>query len=252
MPAQKVSSPKQLKDLRKISLTSEYSLGFEGLIKDWILEDISPSIDSGQYGNQKGTSTEHLLVNLMDRILKFIDQNPNRSAVIASMLDWSSAFDRQDPTLAIQKFLQVKDRFNNTYSNTYNYKLPGGGPQGTLVGLIEYFVQSNDNAICVEPDVRFKYVDDLTLLELVLLASLLTEFSFRQHVGSDIGIDEYYVPPTSLKTQDNVNQIADWTKENKMKLNKDKRSYMVFSRSNTEFSTIITMNGKTLDRVEEV
>ena len=29
--------------------------------------------------------------------------------------------------------------------------LPGGGPQGTLLGLIEYFVQSNDNADCVEP-----------------------------------------------------------------------------------------------------
>jgi hypothetical protein len=154
VPAQKVSNPKQLKDLRKISLTSEYSLGFEGLIKDWILEDISPSIDSAQYGNQKGTSTEHLLVNLMDRILRLIDQNPNRSAVIASLLDWSSAFDRQDPTLAIKKFLQMgvrpelvpilasyltdremKVRFNNAYSNTY--KLPGGGPQGTLVGIIE-------------------------------------------------------------------------------------------------------------------
>ena len=179
------------------------------------------------------------------------------------------AFDRQDPTLAIKKFLQMgvrpelvpilasyltdremKVRFNNTYSNTY--KLPGGGSQGTLVGLIEYFVQSNDNANCVEPDMRFKYVDDLTVLELVLLVGLLTEYNFRQHVASDIGIDEYYVPPTSLKTQDNVNQIADWTTENKMKLNKDKSSYMVFSRSNTEFSTIITMNGNTLDIVEEV
>ena len=66
----------------------------------------------------------------------------------------SSAFDRQDPTLAIQKFIKkgvrpalipvlvsylsdrkMQVRINNTYSSTYS--LPCGGPQGTLIGLIE-------------------------------------------------------------------------------------------------------------------
>ena len=59
--------------------------------------------------------------------------------------------------------------------NTLPHRLPGGGPQGTFIGLIEYLVQSNDNAKCVEPDMRFKYMDDLTVLELVLLTTLLTE-----------------------------------------------------------------------------
>ena len=92
VPAPKTNNPKVLKDLRKISLTSEFSLIFEGIFKDWILADISPKIDSSQFGNQKGTSTEHLMVKLMDRILRLIDQNPNRSAVLATLLDWSSAF----------------------------------------------------------------------------------------------------------------------------------------------------------------
>ena len=78
VPAPKTNNPKVLKELRKISLTSEFSLIFEGMFKDWILEDISPKIDSSQFGNQKGTSTEHLMVKLMDRILKLIDQNLNR------------------------------------------------------------------------------------------------------------------------------------------------------------------------------
>ena len=227
VPAKKVNNPKLLKELRKISLTSENSLMFERFLKDWILEDIAENIDSAQYGNQKGTSTEHLLVNLMDRILKLIDQNPNRSAVIASMLDWASAFDRQDPTLAIQKFIkmgvrpalipilvsyltdrEMQVRFNNKYSSTH--QLPGGGPQGTLLGLIEYLVQSNDSADCVDADMRFKYVDDLTILELVLLGGLLTDYNFKQQVASDIGIDENYVPATSLTTQNNIDQIVKW------------------------------------------
>ena len=107
------------------------------------------------------------------------------------------------PVLAsylMDRDMQVK--FNGKYSTTHD--LPGGGPQGTLVGLIEYFVQSNDNADCVEPDKRFKYVDDLSILELVLLSGLLTEYNFRQHVASDIGINEYYVPATSLRTPQRV------------------------------------------------
>jgi hypothetical protein len=75
------------------------------------------------------------------------------------------------------------------------HKLPGGGPQGTLLGLIEYFIQINDNADYVDADKTFKFVDDLSVLELVMLAVLLTEYNFKQHVASDIGIDEQYRYP---------------------------------------------------------
>ena len=266
--AEKQPNQSILKHLRKISLTSKYSLAFEVFIKDWIMVDMAPKIDSSQYGNQKGTSTEHLMVNLMDKLLRLLDNNNNRSAVIASLVDWASAFDPQDPTLAIEKFIkmgvrpalipvlvsylsdrQMQVRFNDAYSGTYS--LPGGGPQGTLVGLIEYFVQSNDNADCVDPDLRFKFVDDLSVLELVMLSGLLTEYNFKQHVASDIGIDELYVPASSLKTQSDLNSIADWTNKNNMQLNEEKSSYMVFSRSDTEFATRLSLNGKTLDRIEE-
>jgi hypothetical protein len=200
------------------------------------------------------------MVRLIDQILKLLDNNNNRTAVIASPVDWVSAFDRQDPTMAIEKFIkmgvrpslipvlvsyltdrQMQVRFNNTYSGTY--RLPGGGPQGTLIGLIEYFVQSKDDADCVDVAQRFKFVDDLTVLELVMLGWLLTEYNFKLHVASDVGVDELYVPASSLKTQENLNKIADWTTTNMMKLNEDKTSYMVFFRSDTR----LTVN----DRIEE-
>ena len=141
-------------------------------------------------------------------------------------------------------------RYNDKYSRTY--RLPGGGPQGTLLGLIEYFVQSNDNADCVDPEYRFKFVDDLTVLELVMLSSLLTEYNFKQHVASDIGIDELYVPAASLQTQKNLDSISQWTADNLMQLNREKSNYMVFSRSETEFATRLTIDSNTIDRFEEV
>ena len=47
------------------------------------------------------------MVKLMDKLLNLLDKNTDHSAVIASLVDWSSAFDRQDATLAIQKFIQM-------------------------------------------------------------------------------------------------------------------------------------------------
>ena len=103
----------------------------------------------------------------------------------------------------------------------------------------------------MEPDFRFKFVDDLSVLELVMLSSLLTQYNFKQHVANDIGIDEHYVPASSLQTQNILNNIAEWTDQNLMKLNNDKTKYMVFSRSETEFATRLTIDGTTLERIEE-
>ena len=53
-PVPKLTHPKVIKDLRKISSTSDYSKVFESFLKDWIMEDISGNIDIGQFGGQKG------------------------------------------------------------------------------------------------------------------------------------------------------------------------------------------------------
>ena len=67
------------------------------------------------------------------------------------------------------------------------YYLIGGGPQGTLFGGIEYLVQSNDNADCVDDEDRFKNEDDLSILKVLCLTGFLIEYDTHQHVPSDIG-----------------------------------------------------------------
>ena len=86
--------------------------------------------------------------------------------------------------------MQVK--FNDEVSEFLT--LIGGGPQGTLLGGLEYLVQSNDNADNVELRNRFKYIDDLSVLQLILLSGILTEYNFNQHVASDIGINWKFLP----------------------------------------------------------
>ena len=265
-PAPKISNPQTISDLRKISCTSDSSKVFEGFLKDWIMEDVSENIDIGQFGGQAGMGTEHMIVCYLDRILQLLDRYPDKSAVIATSLDWAAAFDRQDPTIAIQKFIKLgirpslipllvsylSDRkmqvkFNGEISRLYS--LIGGGPQGTLIGGIEYTAQSNDNADIVPPQDRFKYIDDLSVLQLVLLSGLLVEYNFVEHVASDVGVDQMFLPASSYKCQDTINYISNWTKDNKMKLNEAKCSYMVFTRTKTDFATRLTVNNKYLERV---
>ena len=63
---------------------------FEGFLKDWIIEDISHNLDTGQYGGQAGLGTEHMMVNFIDRIQYLLDKYPDKSAVIATSLDWAA------------------------------------------------------------------------------------------------------------------------------------------------------------------
>ena len=66
------------------------------------MQDKNSNLDIAQFGGQTGMGTEHMMVCLLDRILKLLDQNNKKSAVLMSGLDWSSAFDPQDPTIAIE------------------------------------------------------------------------------------------------------------------------------------------------------
>ena len=71
-----------------------------------------------------------------------------------------------------------------------------------------------------------------------------------KHAANDIANDEVFVNPNDLKCQATLDTIAKWTETNKMKLNEEKTQYMVFSRSDTEMATRLSLNGKTIQRTE--
>ena len=141
--------------------------------------------------------------------------------------------------------MQVK--FNGEVSRTVT--LIGGGPQGTLTGGLEYLVQSNDNASTVKPEDRYKYVDDLSVLQLVLLSGLLVDYNVRQHVASDIGTDMKFLPPEKYSMQGHLDYISSWTDDNLMKLNEAKCNYLIFTRTKENFETRLSINDVMMDRI---
>ena len=65
-------------------------------------------------------------------------------------------------------------------------RIKGRSPQGATLGILEYLIKSNNRANCVNPMDRFKFVDDLTVLEIVNLLTVgLTTFNLKYQVLTD-------------------------------------------------------------------
>ena len=214
----------------------------EKLLAELMISDMAEKMDPTQYGNQKGISIQHYLIKMIHRILTVLDNNSRREifAVVANLIDWNNAFPRQCPKLGIESFIKNGVRpglipvlINYFQDRKMSVKwhgcrsLPrninGGGPQGATLGILEYLSQSNDSANLVSEEDRFKFVDDLSILEIVdLLTVGITSYNLKMHVPSDVPVHNQFIPATNLKSQDWLEKINQWTVEQKMLINEKK------------------------------
>ena len=176
----------------------------EQFVVTWLLEIIGHKMDFRQYGGTKGNSICHYLIEFINFILH--QQESESTAVLACLVDFSKAFNRQDHNTLVTKlsdlgvpgwllklvmaFLEdrtMKVKYKGKYSSLFS--LPGGGPQGTLLGLFLFLVLINDlgyedqmnNAgeLITKKKVKelnlihLKYVDDLSLAESIDMTNQL-------------------------------------------------------------------------------
>ena len=128
---------------------------FETFLAEVMIDDMKLFRDPSQYGNSKGVSTHHYLIQMVDRILTVLDTNNQKEAyaVVVQLVDWAQAFDRQCPRLGIQSFInngvrksiipvltsyfqnrKMRVKWKNQLSSSRD--LPGGGPQGSSLVLL--------------------------------------------------------------------------------------------------------------------
>ena len=242
------------------------------MIAEIIISDMAKSLDPAQYANQKGLSLQHYLIKMINMILSDTDNSSKGevNAVLATLYDWKEAFPRQCPKLGVEAFMQCGVRsslipliINYLQGRTMKVKwhgrlsttreLNGGGPQGATFGIWEYLAQSNSNADCVNPERRFKFVDDLTVLEKInLLIVGLSSFNSKVSVPSDIPDHNQYIPQENLESQQYLEKITDWTQNQKMILNQKKTKLMIFNFTEKyKFGTRLTLNGENLEIVDK-
>ena len=103
-------------------------------------------------------------------------------------------------------------------------KQPGSGAQGASLGNHEFISQTNNNADIVPEDDRFKFVDDLSCLEIINLLSIgLASHYSKAQVPSDLPTHGQIIPGEHLKTQGYLDEISRWTTAQRMYLNEKHR-----------------------------
>ena len=231
-PVPKIFPPKKLSQLRNISGLLNFDKVMEKLLSQLIIGDMQANFDPSQFGNQKGVGIQHYLVKMIHRILTVTDSRKQKEslAVIASFIDWENAFPRQCPKLGVESFISngvrpslipilvnfFQDRMMSLKwkdSQTKPKRINGGGPQGATLGIIGYLSQSNNCADSVNVDDRFRFIDDLSILEIINLLTIgLSSYNVKHQVPSDVSCPGLYIDPENLKTQRHMNEINDWTK----------------------------------------
>ena len=285
-PLQKMADPLSEDDLRIISLTAFFSKVMEKFVVEWLMSYIGNKMDPKQFGGLKGNSISHYVIELINFILYNQDYNLP-IGVMACAVDFSKAFNRQNHNLLITKLsdmgvpgwlLNIVMGFLADRYMVVRFKgqvtepkhQPGGGPQGTLLGLLLFLILINScgfenqetsiSDIITNPKKKFspstlhtKYVDDLTILESFNLEKNLVEDPERPLPDNFHARLGQVLPPESSKVYEQIQQIEEYAVVNQMKLNSKKSKFMVFNPTdNFDFEPHYEVEGKEIETVEQM
>ena len=133
-------------------------------------------------------------------------------------------------------------------------KLPGGGAMGASLGNWEYLSQTYNNEDCIPEEDRFKFVYDLSTLEIInLIAVGLSSLFMKDHIPSDIPDQGQFIQSNNLKSQEYLHKINEWTESHKMVISEKKTKAMIFNfTENYQFTTRLDLKGKNVEIVDQM
>ena len=290
IPLKKCINPTNEDDLRVISLTAFFSKVFEKFVMEWLLHYLSDLIDIKQYGGQKGSSIAHYLIDFINFVLYNQDLK-NIHAVLAVAVDFSKAFNRQIHNILITLlsdlgvpgwllsivigFLQNRELlvfFKGEKSEKKS--LPGGGPQGTLLGMFLFLIlinaagfrdQMNETGnIITKPfnkreamkKIHLKYIDDMTAAEAINLKERLLPHPdpnqprpLRYHDRT-----EHILKQEDFELQNMLDELKLYANQHEMVMNKAKTKVILFNQARKYdfFPELSIEQNENLEVVEEI
>ena len=242
IPLFKKGSPMECCNYRPVSLLPQMSKILEKVfyvrLEKFI--DREKILNNYQYGFRKHTSTAHALIDLVENIT---DATDKKYSTIGVFLDLKKAFDTVDHELLLVKLenlgirgLALKwlrsyltQRLQYVFYNgaaSREKTIMCGVPQGGILSPLLFLLFIND------------IVNASSVAKLILFAD-------------DTNL--FFTGPKLRELVDEVNQelkkIEKWFLANKLFLNANKTSYMVFGNKAESLDTVINLCGNTLERV---
>ena len=125
---------------------------------------------------------------------------------------------------------------------------------GSNIGNWEFDSQINHNADCVPIEDRYKFVDDLSILEIINLINIgIASHNSKSQVPNDIPIHGQIIPNTHLKSQGYIEKISEWTKNQQMVISEKKTKAMIINfTQNYQFQTRLKLNETNIQVVDKM
>ena len=239
VPIPKISTPLTVNDIRPISMTPLWSKLLESYIASYTLVETRQNWKSNQHGGRKGSSTDHVLIQMWDTILTELDTATDkpRAAVLCG-IDFSKSFSRCSYQLILESYVGLgasqwiidmhaaflMDRSMQVkVGNTLSGSLPvtGGAVQGSVLGVMDH------NAVMEKVDESFlseshKYVDDLTTTETI--AHSAEGYKYQAELGGVV-TDIYHAPMSEL----NLHSLTEHCMATGLKVNENKTQLIAIS-----------------------
>ena len=225
IPVHKKGDTHLFNNYRPISILPSVSKVFERVVHDQIHKHFQESklYYNSQYGFRTKHSTELATLELLDRIIKSLD---NYESPINIYLDLSKAFDTLDHEILLQKlnyygirdnaldllrsYLTNRKQFTQCNdTNSIPLNITTGVPQGSILGPLLFIIYINDISNVSTSFYPIVYADDTTL------SATLGTFGHGLSQAQKINLE--------------LLKISDWLKLNKLSLNVSKTKAMVFT-----------------------
>ena len=225
IPIYKAKSPSLYTNYRPISLLPSISKIIEKVVHKRVYNFLNCNniFYNSQYGFRPKYSTIHAITELTTNIQQSLDNNCDSLGVF---LDLSKAFDTINHDTLLKKLHHygvrglALDWFRSYLSNRkqfVNFKnvnsemqaVTCGVPQGSVLGPLLFIIYTNDLPNALRHSRCILFADDTTLY-----------YSSKN------------MQNTITKISEDLNNLTEWFKANKLSLNVSKTNYIIFSRSN--------------------
>ena len=255
IPIPKTISPGTFDDIRPISMTTLWSKILESYVATFTLDETKDNWKNNQYGGRKGASTDHVLVELWDKILSGLDRGAK--AVVLAGIDFSKSFSRCSHQEILKAYARLglsdwgigmhaafldgrkmRVKVGNMISDEHS--VTGGAVQGSVLGVMDH------NAVMefIDDDIDYqnvyKYVDDLTTEEEVDQA-----ISYLAEDHPDILEQVHTFKPP--KTQKSIEALEQACQDRKLMVNERKTQLLSISSGRNPTKCWISLkDGSTL------